>query len=115
MPTYTEARRTGEFLISEACGTRSRETVTVAAAAAAMVSGTVVSKLDADGKYVEYDDAGTDGTQTAAGILYTPLSDSAADQTAVIIARDAEVAEIFLTGYNANAKADLAALGIIVR
>lgn len=110
----TEARRTGEFILSEANGTRSREEVTVAAAAGAMVSGTVVSKL-ADGKYVEYDDAGTDGTETAAGILYTAVADSASDQKAVIIARDAEVAEGQLTGYNANAKADLLALGIIVR
>lgn len=111
----TEARRTGEFILSEANGTRSREEVTVAAAAAAMVSGTVVSKLSADGKYVAYDDAGTDGTETAAGILYTAVADSASDQKAVIIARDAEVAEGQLTGYNANAKADLLALGIIVR
>ena len=110
----TEARRTGEFLLSEASGTRSREEVTIDASAGAMVAGTVVSKL-ASGKYVAYDDVGTDGSETAVGVLYAAVADSAGDQKGVVIARDAEVAEVHLTGYNANAKADLAAVGIIVR
>lgn len=109
-----EARRTGEFLISEANGTRSREEVTIDASAGAMVAGTVVSKL-ASGKYVAYDDVGTDGSEVAAGILYRAVPDATGDQKAVIYARDCEVAQVHLTGYNANAKADLAALGIIVR
>lgn len=115
MATKTEARRTGEFILSEANGTRSREQIVIDASAGAMVAGTVVSKLTATGKYVAYDDVGTDGTEAAAGILYAAVADLTADQAAVIIARDAEVSEILLTGYNANAKADLAALGIIVR
>jgi len=115
MATLTEARRTGEFIISEANGTRSREVVTIAAAAGAMVAGTVLSKLDADGKYVEYDNAGTDGTQTAAAILYAAVGNAAADQTAVVIVRDAEVDEALLTGIDAGGKVDLAAVGIIVR
>lgn len=110
----TEARRTGEFLLSEANGTRSREEVTIDASAGAMVAGTVVSKL-ANGKYVAYDDVGTDGSETAAGVLYAAVADTTGDQKAVIYARDCEVAQVHLTGYNANAKADLAALGIIVR
>lgn len=115
MAILTEARRTGEFIISEANGTRSREEVVVSAAAGAMVAGTVVSKLTADGKYVAYDNVGTDGTEVAAGVLYAAVGDSAADQPAVIVCRDAEVAEIFLTGIDATGKTDLAALGVIVR
>ena len=115
MTTLTQGNQTGEFLLSQANGTRSREEVTISSAAGAMIAGTVLAKLDADGKYVEYDDVGTDGTQTAAGILYADVANSASDQKAVIIARDAEVDSALLTGYNANAKADLAALGIIVR
>lgn len=111
----TEARRTGEFLLSEATGTRSREEVTIAAAAAALVAGTVVGKITASGKYVAYSNGASDGSETAAGILYAAVADSAADQKAVIIARDAEVAETHLTGSDANGKADLLALGIIVR
>lgn len=110
-----ESRHTGEFLISEASGTRSREEVTIDASAGAMVAGTVVSKLTASGKYVAYDDVGTDGSEVAAGVLYAAVSDLAVDQKAVVIVRDAEVAENRLTGVNANAKVDLAALGVIVR
>lgn len=111
----TEARRTGEFLISEANGTRSREEVTIDATAGAMVAGTVVSKLATGGTYVAYDDEGTDGSETAAGVLYRAVPDATGEQKAVILARDCEVAEVHLTGFNANARADLAALGIIVR
>ena len=70
MTTLTAAPLTGEFIISEANGTRSREVVTVAAAAAALPAGTVLGKITASGKYVAYSDAASDGTETAAGVLY---------------------------------------------
>ena len=111
----TEARRTGAFILSEASGTRSREEVTIAAAAGAMEPGTVLGKISASGKYVAYDDGSNDGSESAAGILYAAVSDSTGDQKAVIIARDAEVAQDRLTGLDDAAKVDLAALGIIVR
>lgn len=111
----TEARRTGEFLISEANGTISREEVTVAAAASALVAGTVMGKITASGKYVAYSNGAADGSEAAAGILYAAVADSAADQKAVLIVRHAEVAENRLTGIDANGKADLLALGVIVR
>jgi hypothetical protein len=115
MATLTEARRTGEFIISEANGTRSREEIVIAAAAAALTAGTVLGKITASGKYVAYNNAAADGSEVAAGVLYTAVADSAADQPAVMICRDAEVAEIFLTGSDAGGKNDLAALGVIVR
>lgn len=111
----TETRRTGDFLISEASGTRSREEVTIDLSAGAMIPGTVVSKLTASGKWVAYDDAGTDGSETASGILYAAVADSTADQKGVVFVRDCEVTGIRLTGSNANAVVDLKALGIIVR
>lgn len=110
----TETRRTGDFLLSEASGTRSREEVTIDLSAGAMIPGTVVSKL-ATGKYVAYDDVGTDGSEVAAGILYAAVPDSAADQKGVVLVRDCEVTGIRLTGSNANAVVDLRALGVIVR
>lgn len=110
----TEGIHTAEFLLSEANGSLSREQVTVIAGPA-MVSGTVVSQLTADGTWAPYDDAGTDGTEAAKGILYTELAASAATRKAVVFVRQAEVAAARLTGYNANAKTDLAAAGIIVR
>ena len=115
MTTLTEAVRPGEFIIAEANGTISREVVTIAAAAGAMVAGTVLAKLTSGGKYVEYDDVGSDGTETAAAILYAACPDSASDQLAVVIVRHAEVEESLLTGINAGGKADLAAADIIFR
>lgn len=115
MTTFIEARRAGEFLISEANGSISREAITVAAAAAALAAGTVLGKLTASGKYVAYSNAASDGSEVAAGILYAPLADSASDQAAVLIARHAEVDSALLVGLDAPARVDLAALQIIVR
>lgn len=111
----TEARRTGEFLISEASGTRSREEVTIAAAAGAMVAGTVLGKITASSKYVAYNNAAADGSEVAAGILYNAVADLAVDQKVAAYVRDAEVTGIRLTGLDTPGTADLKALGIIVR
>lgn len=67
------------------------------------------------GKYVAYNDAAVDGSEVAAGILYGPVDDLAADQTAVAVVRHAEVIGSLLTGNNAAGTADLLALGILVR
>lgn len=115
MSVLTEGKYTAEFLLSEGNGSISREQVVIAAAAGAMVPGTVVGKITASGKYVAYSNAAADGSEVAAGILYRAVDDAAADQDAVIIARHAEVSEAELTGLDAPGKADLAALGIICR
>lgn len=115
MATMTEARRTGEFIISEANGTRSREEITIAAAAGALAAGTVLGKITASGKYTAYANGAADGTEVAAGVLYCAAPDVAADQPGVMICRDAEVAENFLTGIDAAGKTDLGAVGVIVR
>lgn len=106
---------TGEFLLSEANGTLSRDEVTIAAAAPAMAAGTLVGKITATGKYTAYNNGASDGTEVAAGILYAPVKDSASDQKAVIISRQAEVDGAMLTGLDAPGTADLKALQIIVR
>lgn len=113
--TKTEARRTGEFILSEANGTRSREEVTIAAAAGALEVGTLVGKVTATGKYVAYSNAASDGSEVAAGILYAAVPDLTVDQKGVIIARDAEVAAARLTGSDTAGLADLKAIGIIAR
>lgn len=115
MTTLNEGRHTGEHLLSEANGTRSREKVTVTQTGTAMPAGTVLAKLTATGKYVAYDDVGTDGSEVAAGVLYGNLAAATGDVKAVVHVRDCEVNLACLTGHNANATADLAALGIIVR
>ena len=113
--TLTETLHAGEFIVSEANGTRSREEITVAAAAAALPAGQVLGKITASGLYVAYSNVAVDGSEVAAAILYAPLADSAADQKAAVIVRDAEVDESLLTGLDATGITDLAALGIVMR
>lgn len=126
--TLTEGKYTAEFLLSEAPGTLSRDNVTVTVAASTKLeAGHVLAKLTATGKYVEYDNAGTDGSQVAAGILFSsPLDNSenlaAADFSAVVINLNAEVRYDDLTwfsgasaGDKSAAVADLEALGIKAR
>jgi hypothetical protein len=115
MTVFTEGKHTAEFLLSEGNGSISREQVTIAAAAAALPAGTVLGKLTSGGQYVAYSNAASDGSQTAAGILYAAVPDAAAPQKATIIARSAEVLGAELTGLDAPGTADLLALGIIVR
>lgn len=121
MTTYNEPARPFDFLISEANGSLSRDQVTVAAAAPAMVPGTVLGKITASGKYSIYNNAASDGTEVAAAILCYAADDLAADQIATVITSDAEVADALLnwgandgTGITAG-KADLLAKNIKIR
>lgn len=117
MTILTETIHQGEFLISEASGMRSREagTVTVVGTAA-YLSGTVMGKVTATGKWVKYDEAGTDdGRRVAAGVLWNELPGVAGDTKATIFVRDCEVIAAKLTGADTNGLADLKALGIIAR
>jgi hypothetical protein len=115
MPVLTEGKHNLEFVIYEEEADYSREVVTIAAAAPAMVPGTLVGKITASGKYTVYNDAATDGTQVAAGIVAYAVPDLAADRKAVIISRLAVVRTTDLTGADANGLADLKAIGIIAR
>lgn len=110
----TEATRAGEFVISEANGTISRDEITVVSGQN-LVAGTVLGKITASGKMAAYSDVAVDGSQTAVGVLYAPVDASAADAAGVMIARHAEVVAGALTGLDANGKADLAALNIFAR
>ncbi len=77
--------------------------------------GFTITVAAGSGKWAPYDDTHTNGTEDATGILYTPLEINTGDQTAVVHTRQCEVASIHLTGSDAAAVVDLAALGIIVR
>lgn len=116
MTVLTETIHVGEFLLSEDNSTRCRENVTVTVSGATKwLSGTVLGKITATGKYIKYVDAAVDGSGVAAGVLYNELDPVAGDIKATIIARDAEVIGAKLTGLDANATTELAAKGIIVR
>lgn len=116
MTVITQGIQPLEFLISEASGMRSRDQATVTVAGGvALPSGTLLGKITASGKLVKYSDAAADGSQTAVGVLGTPLAGVNGDYQALIFARDCEVFGAMLTGSDANGVADLKALGIIVR
>ncbi|MCY1311776.1 Bacteriophage lambda head decoration protein D [compost metagenome] len=68
------------------------------------------------GEWTAYDDDGTDdGRRAASGILFAPVDATTNDVKAAAIVRDAEVIERLLTGLDAAGRADLAALGIVIR
>lgn len=115
-----EGRHAGEFLMSEAPGQRSRENVTIASGQD-LPAGAVLGKLTSGGKYVEYNNGLSDGSQTAVGVLISPCDASAGDVEAAIIARDAEVNGDCLEWGSESATditagvVDLLAAGIVVR
>jgi hypothetical protein len=130
MVTFTEPRHAAEFLLSEGNGWISRDTVTLASNGSTAITykaGAVLALVTATGKYVYYDNAGSDGTEAARAILLDACTVPATgDLVATVIARHAEVqgSELeydpalsggTLTTAKAAAVTDLAAFGIIVR
>ncbi len=126
--SLSELQYPGEFIIAEPAEEISREEVTVTAPAATRLQpGMVLGQLSATEKYVPYDNAGTDGSESAAGILYSECDNTdgvgAVDFTsAVIVKRVAAVRKGDLkwdsgvdTAGKTAAYADLAALMIIAR
>ena len=116
-----EGAHTGQFLVSEANGARSRETITLAEGQD-LEAGTVLGKVTATGKYAQVAPTATDGTESAAGILFDNVDASAADSKAVAIARDAEVRGsdlVWPEGVTAEqreaAVGELLAAGIVIR
>ncbi len=68
------------------------------------------------GEWVPYDDDGTnDGRRSAGGVLYASVDATDTDVQGVALVRDAEVAAALLIGLDAPGRADLTALGVIVR
>lgn len=123
MTVLTEPRHPGEFLMSEANGQRSRETITVASGAGVIAPGSVLGQITASGKYLASAIGAVDGSQTAAAVSLYGCDATSTDQKIAAITRDAEVNGNILTFHadrdqpaeRAAAIADLAAVGIIVR
>lgn len=119
MTTKTEGQHAGHFLISEANGHRSRETITVKAGEV-LSAGAVIALQTSTGKYIEYQNDET--ALGAAAILFDNVDATDGDVQAVAIVRDAEVNGGDLqwnatedTGDRDAAVTELAAKGIIVR
>ncbi len=129
MTTFNEGRHTGEGLLSEATGSRSRESVTVASGAGIIAPGSVLGLYTSGanaGKYALAPAAAADpdvGNQVAVAIALYGCDATSADQKIAVVTRDAEFNGNTLTFHSSvndaakiAAKAtQLAARGVIVR
>lgn len=115
MPQLDSNPRIAEFVLTEASGQRSRENITVTQSGTEILSGTLLGKITASGKYVPYSNVATDGSEVAAGVLYNYLPVATGDVKAVGFVRDCEVLRGALTGLDTAGEADLVAKGVIVR
>jgi len=122
MATYNEPLRPAEFLISEADGTLSRDSVTILSGSGVIKAGMILGKITATGKYKPYDDDNADGSEVAAGIALMEVDATSADAACAVIARLAEVKLAALqfastndAGDQSAALVDLAAKFIIAR
>ena len=123
MTVLVETRHPAEFILSEATGQRSRDTITIASGAGIIAAGTVLGKVTATAKYVASAVGASDGSEVPAAINIYGADASSADANVSAIVRDAEVNGKCLT-YHADrdqpaertaANAALANLGVIVR
>lgn len=104
--TKDEGLYAGEFLISEGVSEISRDPVVIASGEGVLEAGAVLGKITASGKFGAYDNAATDGTQTAVGVLYSKVDATSADVKSVAIARLAEVKTDLLSYLSTQATAD---------
>ena len=110
------------FLVSEASGHRSRESIVIAENQT-LKAGAVLGQVTTGGQYVELNPAASDGSEAAAAILGEAVTTGAGETEArAVVIRDAEVnsAElIWPTGITAPqqtaAIGELNALGIVLR
>ena len=120
MTTKTESLHAGGYVVSEAQGMRSREVVTILSGQN-LGAGRVIGKITASGKYRAHDADNTDGSQTAAGVLFGPVDATAGDTKGVAHVRDCEVNGAELdwgdndAGQITAGKASLTAIKVIQR
>lgn len=118
--SLSEGRHGGEYILWEA-GHISRDKITVKEGEK-LAAGTVLGKLDGDGKYVLHNGAASDGSEDAVAILFDAVDATEGDVEAAATTRLSEVslgALTFKSGITDNHKAaaiaKLAATMIIVR
>ena len=123
MPTLTEGRHAGGFLVWEGSRDYTRETVTIASGAGKLEPGTVLGKITTGGKFTVLSPGASNGSQNAAAILWDGVDATAADAPGVVVLRGPVIVNrheiAFPTGATepqiAAATAALAALGIVLR
>lgn len=123
MATLTEGRHAGGFLVWEISRDYTRDTVTLTSGAGKLAPGTVLGKITTGGKFTQLAPAASNGSQTAAGILWGAADATDADAAAVVVLRGPAIVNrheiIWPEGATepqiTAATAALAALGILLR
>ena len=108
MTRKVEPTRNLAFVLSEASGHRSRDTVTIQAGEGSLEPGTLLGFVSAAKKYVaspEAEVAGKEGAEVASAILAYGVTAGDEDVTAVIVSSDAEVKRPMLV-YHASVDTD---------
>lgn len=121
MPAITEGRHTAEYILSEANGHLSRDSVTILSGQV-LKPGDVLGKVTASGKFKALTPGASDGSEVAAAIAYAAVDATGGDRPGVVTARSSEVNgpslgwPVGISGPNKIAAiAALAVPGIIVR
>lgn len=99
MDSFTERARPLAFILSEAPGTLSRDTLVIASGSGKLQAGTVLGMVTASKKHVpspNAETAGKEGAETAVAILGYPVDATSADVNAVCITNDTEVKDPML-------------------
>lgn len=124
MTTLNETLHAGGFMLAGNFdgSAISADKIIVASGQTPINAGTVLGLVTATGKYVQVNEAGSDGSQHAVAILWDYVDATIADTPAAAITRTAEVTGGELTwpaGISGPQRvtnlAELAAVGIIVR
>lgn len=122
MTTKTELPQTGEFIVSEANGTRARDKIVVVSGAGKLRAGTVLGRITASGKYNILAPGASTGVEVARAVLYAAVDATSADTPATGLVRAAEINGGELTWpagitpeQRTAAVAQLVATGLIVR
>ena len=116
MPALYNTPKIKPFVVSEASNQLSRDNVVVTASGTAILSGTVLGKITATGKYVPYNNSASNGSEVAAGILYQTIpAGITGDVKSVIFNANCEINRKELTGLDSPGEADLRLIGIKVR
>lgn len=105
MSSLTEQTHTGEFLVSEDNGHRSRDQVTIEAGQD-LKAGHVLGKVSASGEYKEYNPGNADGSETAVAVAYDAVDAAAGAKPVTVINDDAAVNGALLTYFNGATDAE---------
>ena len=123
MPVLTQPPSMGDALKYELNPNYTRETVTLAAGTE-YPAGTVLGRIAVSGNYTFANHGGSDGAETAAGILLYPVDTRLAEATGILLARGPAILSrdaLFYDGSVDDAAkiaakhAELTALGIVIR